>query len=58
MFAANLVECFTHGAGSAMGNNVQALANSFLYINAGGDVEQALIGLRILHNGCRLAFNR
>jgi hypothetical protein len=58
MFAANLVECFTHGAGSAMGYIVQTLANSFLCISASGDVKQALIGLGILHNGRCLPFNR
>lgn len=58
MFAANPVECFRCVPVSAMRYVVRTLPNSFLYISASGDVEQALIGLRILHDGCRLAFNR
>jgi hypothetical protein len=30
---------------------IEALANSFLSVGARGDIEQALIGFGILHNG-------
>src|ERR1700674_2315274 len=37
---------------------LQALANSFENVCVGGDVEQALVGLRVLHNCRRFTLNR
>ena len=36
---------------------LQALADAFSSIGAGSDIEQALIGSRILHDGFSLAFD-
>jgi hypothetical protein len=35
----------------------QPLANSFVYVGAGGDIEQTLMGFHILHNGFSLTLH-
>lgn len=57
MFVANLVKYRFCRAGATVGCIIQTLAKAFLGIGAGGDVEQTLIGLGILHNGGRLPLN-
>jgi hypothetical protein len=57
MFVANLVKYRFCRASATVGYIIQALANAFLGIGTGGDVEQTLIGLGILHNGGRLPLN-
>lgn len=37
---------------------LQALADAFPWISLGGDIEQTLVGLGVLHNGCRLPLHR
>ncbi len=55
---ANLVKYRFRRPGAAVGHIFQTLANTFLDLRAGGDVEQPLIGLGILHNSSRLPLNR
>jgi hypothetical protein len=57
MFSANLVKHLFCGAVTTAGYIVQTLTNAFLGVGAGGDVEQPLIGLGILHNGGCLPLN-
>jgi hypothetical protein len=48
MSAANLVEYFACGAGAPMCHVVQTLMETFFGILKRGDIEQTLIGLRVL----------
>jgi hypothetical protein len=50
MFAANLVEYFTRWAGAFMCNVVQTLTGALFRIRLGGNVEQALVCLCVLHD--------
>jgi predicted nucleic acid-binding Zn ribbon protein len=51
MSAANLVKYFSCRASTSECDVVQTLTDTFLSIGAGGNVEEALIGLGVLHNG-------
>ena len=42
----------------AVGYVIKPLADTLVHIGAGGDVEQALIGFGVLHNGLGLALDR
>ena len=53
-----LVEKLSDWSCTAMCYVVEPLANTFPSIGARGDVEQALIGFGVLHDGCSFAVNR
>jgi hypothetical protein len=53
-----LLEKLPCRAGAAIRYVIKPLADAFLSIGARGDVEQALIGFRILHDGGGLSVNR
>ena len=54
MFAANLVKYVSRRASASVGYVIKSLADAFLCIGAGRNVEQALIGFGILHDSCCL----
>src|ERR1035441_2538101 len=58
MFPANSVKRFLGRPCAAPGYVIKPLANALVHIGAGGDVEQALIGFGVLHNGLGLALDR
>src|SRR5260370_23967064 len=53
-----LGEKLPHGPSLSFFRLVQALADAFLRISVGGNVEQALIGFGVLHDGRRLPLHR
>src|SRR5580700_8749295 len=50
MFATDVVKDLFGGPGASMGRVVEPLSDSFFRIRAGGNVEQALVRLGILHD--------
>src|SRR5258708_32523823 len=55
MFATDVVKDFFGGPGASVGHVIEPLADSFFRIRTGGDVEQALVRLGILHDGRSLS---
>src|ERR1017187_6294868 len=55
MSPSNFVECLSRRFGSAVGDVIQSLTDGFVHIGTGGDVQQALVGRRVLHDGGGLA---
>jgi hypothetical protein len=51
MSAANLVKYLSCRASTSVCDVVQTLTDTFLSIGTGGNVEEALIGFGVLHNG-------
>ena len=58
MFAADLIEGGFRRRSATMRNIVQALTDAFAGVGTGSEVEEALVGFGILHDGCRLAVDR
>jgi hypothetical protein len=58
MFATDIVKYLFGGTGAAVGHVIKSLADSFFRIRAGGDIEQALIGFGVLHDGRSLPLHR
>jgi len=50
MFASDIVKNLFGGSGASVNHVIKTLADSFLQIRAGGDVQQALVGFGILHD--------
>src|SRR6267378_1655539 len=55
MFATDVVKDLFGGPGASVGHVIEPLADPFFRIRAGGDVEQALVRLGILHDGRSLS---
>src|SRR5580658_5504921 len=51
MFATYVVKYFFGGSSASVSHVVESLADSFLRICAGGNIEQALVGFSVLHDG-------
>jgi hypothetical protein len=49
--ATDVVKYFFGGAGAPVGHVIKPLADSLFRIRTGGDVEQALVGFGVLHDG-------
>jgi hypothetical protein len=58
MFAADLIEGGFRRRSATMRYIVQALTDAFAGVGTGSEVEEALVGFGILHDGCRLAVDR
>jgi hypothetical protein len=58
MLAANLVEDLPRRASASMGYVIKPLADALVCVGTGRNVEQALIGLGVLHDGGRLPLHR
>src|ERR1035438_6746841 len=56
MAPANLVKDFSRRPGTTAACVIQTLADGFVHIGTGGDVQQALVGRGVLHDGGGLAF--
>jgi hypothetical protein len=58
MFSADVVEYFFGGASESVGYVIKALTDTFHGVGTGRNVEQALIGLGILHDSRCFALHR
>src|ERR1700730_4465556 len=58
MLGFELVEKFLCGPNLSFFHILEALADAFVWIDAGGNVEQALIGFSILHDGSCFPLHR
>ena len=57
MLGFELIEELPRRTGLSFARILQALLDSFFGLSAGGDIEQALIDLRVLHDSRSLAFH-
>src|SRR5580700_1705651 len=57
MFGFELREELPRWPGLSFARVLQALPDSLICLGACGDIEQPLIGLRVLYNSCRLALH-
>ena len=51
MFATDVVKYLFGRSGASVGHIIEPLADSLFRIRAGGDVEQALVGFGVMHEG-------
>jgi hypothetical protein len=58
MLAANLVEDLSRRKSATACHIIQALANALFRIRSGGEVQQALVGFRILDDGGGFSVHR
>ena len=58
MFSADVVEYFFGGASASVGYVIKALTDTFHGVGTGRNVEQALIGVGILHDSRCFALHR
>src|ERR1700686_3398737 len=58
MLATKLLKYFSRRSSTSVSYIIQPLTNRFLVVGAGCNIEQALVGLRILHNSLGLAVHR
>jgi hypothetical protein len=58
MLAANLVKDFSGGAGASVCHILQTLTDTLFGVRSGGDVQQALVGFRVLDNGGGFSVHR
>src|SRR5271165_2418524 len=58
MLLSDFFESLARRPGAALGDVIKPLADSLMDIRLGGDVQQTLVGLRILDYGFGFAFDR
>src|SRR5580698_2905850 len=57
MFATDVAKYRFGGSGASVGHVIEPLADSLFRIGTRGDVEQALVGFGVLHDGRGLSFD-
>src|ERR1700687_1354892 len=58
MLATELLKYFFRRSSTSVSYIIQPLTNGFVIVGAGGNIQQPLVGCRILHDGLRLAVDR